>query len=124
MQENDPTDLGQLLMGMVSGLLEPAEREAVLGDLFEAGEGGWRAVFSVSGLLIRRQAGLWKNWRPWLAAFGLAVPGSFLLMGFSLSVSHAYEQWAGPGLRPGLALLLCNLILLIGWAWTGAFLVG
>ena len=117
-------DMSLWLMRMVSRLLESAEREAVLGDLFEAGEGGWRALFGVLGLVFRQQAELWKNWRPWLAAFGLAVPGSFLLMGFSLSVSHAYEQWIGPGLRPGLALLLCNLILLIGWAWTGAFLVG
>jgi hypothetical protein len=124
MQEGLMTDLSLWLMRMVSRLLEPAEREAVLGDLLEAGEGGWRALSGVLGLLIRRQAEPWKNWRPWLAAFGLAVPGSFLLMGFSLSVSHAYEQWIGPGLRPGLALLLCNLVLLIGWAWTGAFLVG
>lgn len=118
------TDLSLWWVRLVSRLLEPAEGEAVLGDLLEAGEGGWHALCGVLGLLIRRQAELWKNWRPWLAAFGLAVPGSFLLMGFSLSVSHAYEQWIGPGLRPGLALLLCNLVLLIGWAWTGAFLVG
>ena len=25
---------------------------------------------------------------------------------------------------PGLSLLLCNVILLIGWAWTGGFVVG
>jgi hypothetical protein len=118
------TDPGMGLMRVVSRLLEPAEREAVLGDLLEANEDSRRALFGVLGLIVRRQAEHWKNWRPWLAAFGLAVPGSFLLMGFSLSVSHAYEQWIGPGLRPGLALLLCNLVLLIGWAWTGAFLMG
>ena len=112
------------LMSMILCLLEPGEREAVQGDLTEAGEGGWHALFGVVGLLARRQLDLWKNWRPWLAAFGLAVPGSFLLMGFSLSVSHAYQQWIGPELRPGLALLVCNVVLLVGLAWTCAFVVG
>lgn len=116
----------------VSRLLEQAEREAVLGDLAEAGEDGWPAVSAVAGLCVRRQAQLWQNWRPWLAAFGLAVPGSFMLMGFSLSVSHGYAQWISPGILrltganigPGLALLACNVLLLCGWAWTGAFLLG
>ncbi len=118
------TDLSVWLMNLISRLLEPAEREAVQGDLIEGGESGWRAVYAVVGLLIRRQLQLWMNWRPWLAAFGLAVPGSFLLMGISISVSHAYQHWIGPDFRPGLALLICNVLLLVGLAWTGAFLVG
>lgn len=125
-------DLGWALMDVVSQVLEPLEREAVKGDLVEAGESGWQALLGVLGLVIRRQADLWKNWRPWLAVFGLAVPSSFLLMGFSLSVSHAYQQWIGPDLfrvtgltvGPGLTLLVCNVVLLIGWAWTGGFVVG
>jgi hypothetical protein len=117
-------DFSFWLLATVSRFLEPDEREAVQGDLIEAGESGWQAIRGVSGLLLRRQAELWQNWRPWLAAFGLAVPGSFLLMGFSISVSHGFQQLIGPGLRPGLALLLCNVILLIGWAWSGAFLIG
>lgn len=120
------------LMRVVSQLLEPYEREAVLGDLSEAGESGWQGFFAVLGLFLRRQLELWRNWRPWLAAFGLALPSSFLLMGFSLSVSHAYQQWIGPSLSratgltvgPGLSLFVCNLILLSGWAWTGGFVVG
>jgi hypothetical protein len=118
------TDLNSWLFAAVSRLLDPGEREAVLGDLFEAGESGWQAACSVLGLLLRRQVELWQNWRPWLAAFGLAVPGSFLLMGLSISVSRGFQQFFGPGLRPGLALLLCNVILLVGWAWSGAFLIG
>lgn len=125
-------DPGWRLMGVVSLLLEPCEREAVLGDLVEAGEGGWQGFLAVLGLFIRRQTDLWRNWRPWLIAFGLAVPGSFLLMGFSLSVSRAYQQWIGPNLfrvagltiGPGFLLLLCNVVLLSGWAWTGGFVVG
>jgi hypothetical protein len=113
-------------------LLQANEREAVLGDLLETGESGWHALFDVLGLAIRRQAGLWTSWRPWLAAFGLALPSTFLLMGFSVSISQAYQHLVGPtilqatGLNvgPGLFLLLCNIFLLVGWAWTGGFVVG
>jgi hypothetical protein len=115
------TNLSWLWIDIASSLLEPSEREAVVGDLIEAGERGQQALLAIVGLWARRQLHLWKNWRPWLAAFGLAIPGSFLLMGFSLSVSHVYQQWIG---GPGRTLLLCNVILLIGIAWTGAFLVG
>jgi hypothetical protein len=116
------TDLSSWLFFTVSRFLEPAEREAVQGDLLEAGESGWQATREVSGLLVRRQAELWHNWRPWLAAFGLAVPSSFLLMGLSISVTRGFQNILP--LRPGLTLLLCNVILLVGWAWSGAFLVG
>jgi hypothetical protein len=116
----------------ISHLLESEEREAVRGDLMEAGESAWQALSGVLGLVIRRESGVWKNWRPWLSAFGLAVPSSFLLMGFSVSVSRSYQQFINPtilkatGLTvgPGFLLLLCNLILLAGWAWTGGFVVG
>jgi hypothetical protein len=81
---------------------------------------------------MRQQADLWTNWRPWLASFGLALPASFLLMGFSLSVSHAYQRWIGLGpfrltgisVGSGFSLLLCNALVLCGWAWTGGFVVG
>jgi hypothetical protein len=113
-------------------LLEANEREAVLGDLLETGETAWYALFDVLGLAIRRHAGLWKSWRPWLAAFGLALPSTLLLMGFSVSISQAYQHLVGPtilrvtGLKvgPGLFLLLCNVFLLVAWAWTGGFVVG
>jgi len=124
--------MGQSLLNFFSLCLERDEREAVLGDLFEAGETAWQALLDVLGLIMRRQLLLWKNWRPWLAAFGLALPGSFFLMGFSLSVSRGYEQFIGPAFRhatgltvsPGLLLLLCNVLLLAAWSWTGGFVVG
>jgi hypothetical protein len=112
------------LVGFVSHLLEPNEREVVLGDLEEGGESARQSIFAILGLVVRREAALWMNWRPWLAAFGLALPFSFLLMGFSLSVSRAYQQYAGVHVGPGFALLLCNVLLLAGWAWTGGFVVG
>ena len=102
------------------------------GDLLEAGESAWQSLLGVLGLIVRREATLWKTWQPWLAAFGLALPSSFLLMGFSLSVSRAYQQLAGGPIlhatgidvRQGFALFLCNVVLLAAWSWTGGFVVG
>jgi hypothetical protein len=120
------------LVDLVSRLLPPHEREVVQGDLVESGESAWQSLLAVGGLVMRREAALWRNWRPWLAAFGLALPSSFLLMGFSLSVSRAYQQLisgpilhaTGVTLGPGFALFLCNVLLLAAWAWTGGFVVG
>jgi hypothetical protein len=123
---------GSWLVDLVSRLLPPDEREIVEGDLLEGGDSAWQSMLAVVGLIIRREAALWRNWRPWLAAFGLAFPSSFLLMGFSLSVSRAYQQLAGGPIlhatgidvRPGFALFLCNVFLLAAWSWTGGFVVG
>jgi hypothetical protein len=68
------------LVQVATRLLEPDEREAVLGDLLEAGEGGWSGLPGVLGLVVRRQLQLFRNWRPWAASFGLTLPGSLLLM--------------------------------------------
>jgi hypothetical protein len=126
------SDLGWSLVDLLSHVLESNEREAVKGDLIEAGENSWEAFFDVLGLVVRRQAEPWRNWRPWLASFGLALPSSFLLMGFSLSVSESYRHLVGPPIlkatgltvAPALLLLLCNAFLLIGWSWAGGFVVG
>jgi hypothetical protein len=120
------------LVEVVAQLLHRDERDAVLGDLVEARSTGWQSLFGILGLVIRQNVGLWKSWRPWLAAFGLALPSSLLLMGFSISISRTYQQVVGPtilkaiGLTvgPGFSLLLCNVLLLISWSWTGGFVMG
>ncbi len=58
----------------------------------------------VFGLVVRRQVAPWRSWRPWLAVLGLGVPGSFLLMGFSLSVSQAYQQLVESPIREATGL--------------------
>jgi hypothetical protein len=50
-------------------MLDSDERLAVRGDLEESGETGLQAVWDVLGLVVRRQAALWKDWRPWLACW-------------------------------------------------------
>jgi hypothetical protein len=105
-------------------MLERDECEAVLGDLQEAGESAWHALLDVAGLLARRRLALWKDWRPWLASFGLALPASLLLMGFSLHVSYGFQGLtdATPGLD--VLRLLCSVVLLSAWSWTGGYVMG
>lgn len=125
-------NVGWFFVEMLTHLLEHDEREAVLGDLIEANESAWGGFTGVLGLVIRRQLLLWKSWRPWLAAFGLALPGSLFLMGLSVSISLAYQrlfaptvlQATGVAIGPGFTLFLCNVLLLIGWSWAGGFVLG
>jgi hypothetical protein len=118
-----------LLPERVSRLLEPAEREAVLGDLEEAGEGPWQALAQIAGLVLRRQAGHWRNWRPWVAAFGVSVPTSFMLMGDSVMLCSGCVKLAGsraPGqlFAAEIEILAVQTLLLAGWSWTCGYLVG
>ncbi len=107
--------------------LEPDEREAVRGDLAESGESPWQALTQVLGLLVRREAALWKDWRPWFSTLGVAVPATFLLMGASLSVTLNWQRVLFPVLLKagsGFSALLASTLLLLGWSWTAGFLVG
>ena len=120
------------LVEIAARMLEPADREAVLGDLLEAGEGGWTSLWAVIGLAFRRQLLLWKSWRPWLAGFGIAVPSCYLLMGVSGSVTCTYERLHRPGTwvahwptgHEDVPLLLCHVFLLVAWSWTSGFAYG
>ena len=126
------TSTGWSLVETAARLLARDEREAVLGDLVEAGESTWQGLLGVLGLVFRREAVLWKSWRPWLAGFGVALPSSFQLMGASVSVTWSYLTLRCPELLQkssltlgsGALVLLCQALLLIGWSWTGGFVVG
>jgi hypothetical protein len=124
--------VGWPLVEIASQLLEGDERDAVLGDLEEANESSWRGLLGIFDLFLRRQAILWKNSKPWLAGFGIAVPCSYLLMHVSVSVTCTYCRLiyhkVFPGHAPtgheGYFLLLCHIALLIVWSWTSGFIVG
>lgn len=126
------TSFGWSSIEVAARLLRLDEREAILGDLLEADVSIWQGLIEVAGLLIRRQAAHWKRWQPWLAAFGLALPGSLLLMGASISVSSTYQRLLGHRIvsgslltvHDGLLQLMCLVFLLIAWSWTGGFVVG
>ena len=105
----------------VAGLLQPDEREAVLGDLAESGAGAWKGLCSVVGFVARQQLELWRNWRPW-AASSVALPASLLLLGVSFGLSQdSLALPRGGSLR---GTVLCEALLLLAWAWTSGFVVG
>jgi hypothetical protein len=62
----------------LSRTLDPDEREAVLGDFEESTETTGQ-VRDLLGLVARRQAEFWNDWRPWLALVSLAIPLGLLL---------------------------------------------
>ena len=111
--------------------LTPQEREIVLGDLIETEETAWRGIREVSGLVTRRQLQLWTRWHPWFAAPGLALPCSFLLMGFSFAISSELRTHFAYGLQQNLfsarpaegVTLLCQAVVLMICAWAAGFTV-
>jgi hypothetical protein len=113
------------LVDAVSQLLDDRDREVVLGDLAESGETPWQGSCGIASLLLKREA---AHWPSWMAALLLSVPGGLLLAGFSLTVSHAYDRAffhaTGLAAAPSISLLLCNLLILAAWRWTGAIVVG
>jgi hypothetical protein len=126
------TNIERSLLEMAARMLAREDREVVLGDLTEAGASAAQGVLEISGLVLRREAALWCDWRPWLAAFGLALPGTPSLQGASFSISCTYQQLTGnavfgacaPSGEEGALLLLCHILLLSMWSWTSGFLVG
>ncbi|QNI34390.1 hypothetical protein H7849_11140 [Alloacidobacterium dinghuense] len=120
------------LIELSAKLLDRNEREAVLGDLLETNEVAWRGFLDVIGLAFRRHAALWKSPRPWLAAFAVALPSSYLLRYVSVSVSctwlrlvnHKVYGWQWPTGHEGFPLLFCHILLLIAWSWTAGYIVG
>jgi hypothetical protein len=117
-------------------MLEPDERDAVRGDFAESGETGGRALRDLFGLIVRRQVGLWKDWRPRLALVGLvgisAVPLSEITFRFKGALGEqlwAYSHYRvrfETGLTLGedvFSLVILSLALLL-WSWTSGFVLG
>jgi hypothetical protein len=113
------------LVDAVSRFLNERDREVVLGDLAESGETPWQGFCGIASLLLRREA---AHWPSWMAALVLSVPGGLLLAGFSLTVSQAYNRTffhaSGLSAAPGHFLLLCNILILVAWRWSGATVLG
>ena len=134
------TRIAWTLTDVAARLLEPQERDAVRGDLAECRIGGWRALSEVLGLVVRRQAALWSEWRPWFALVGVVVPLGIVL-------SHASRAWADntamsislylrvwdwsylgyPGWRRDLFAVLWSTALsaaaLSAWSWTCGYML-
>ena len=122
---------GRSLAEWAARLLDRDERDAVLGDLSESGESSGRALLDILGLVIRRHAALWNDWRPWFAALIVALPATLLLIGVSFYVSCTYQRLVHPMAFDERALtghqgflLLCQTMLLLLWSWACGFVVG
>ena len=120
-----------MFVELASRLLKPDDREAALGDLLEADETAWQALLDIFGLVLRRQAFLWKNPQPWFAGLTVALPSTYLLMHVSVSVTATYERlfhhrvsacW--PTGNEGFLLLFFHFFLLMAWSWAGGYVVG
>jgi hypothetical protein len=128
------------LVDLMARMLEPDERDAVCGDLAESRETGARQLREVAGLVARRHAALWFDWRPWLALAGLALPLGLMLSLFARSVeaesatyAWMFANWWSPSFLtvPGARLELTSNIgrhlltymTLVSWAWTCGFVL-
>jgi hypothetical protein len=130
--------IGWWMVGILARTLAPDERDAVCGDLAESGESGGHALRDVLGLVARRQAALWKDWRPWLAPLALAAPVVLDLARSSGGLTGV--AWVGVELRTlwtygvryeaGLpavddwVTLLWAVLLPIAWAFTTGYAAG
>lgn len=68
------TQIRSLFVDLASHLLAHDERDAVLGDLAESGETAGQVIRSLLGLIVRKQAELLRDWRPWLVLVSLGIP--------------------------------------------------
>jgi hypothetical protein len=121
--------LGWWLLSVLSRALEPAERDVVLGDLAESGEGVGAATRNLLGLIVRRQAGLWLFWRPWLALFGVSCLAGLSLSRIVFRLNVDFYKYAAHyattlSAPQEVAFLLCLAGALTVWSWTCGFVLG
>jgi hypothetical protein len=133
-----PMTFGWRLVDRVCRLLERDDRDAVCGDLAESQMSAGRALREVVGFLLRRQAALWLEWRPWAALVTIAIPLGFLLSvtsrwfadgtAFHLSLYSRTGDWAYlaiPGWRrdflASAATATLMWLALAAWSWTAGF---
>ncbi len=64
------------------------------GDIAEAGETAGQALRDLLGLVVRRQAEAWRDWRPWLAFLGVIPVGCLLSAAAGSAADHcALYSW-------------------------------
>jgi hypothetical protein len=129
------------LADILSRILDADEREAILGDLAESGRTGSHALLNVLGLVVRRQAGFWNDWRPWLTLASLVVPLGMLLSvasrgaadGSAVYVWMYANNWEWGDLAnvgfwhvfaETVALVFKGYLTLVCWSWTSGFVLG
>lgn len=134
-------DLGWDLAVTAAGALDADEKNAVLGDLAESGVGGAKALSEICGLVVRRQAQLWMDWRPWVLLFAVVAPLGFVLSiesRFTAGINSVYlwmylnnlgaDLLRNRGfwyeLGSSLPLIVGSFLKLACWSWTAGMLIG
>jgi hypothetical protein len=129
------------LVDLLSRMLKPDERDAVLGDQAESGVSGGQALRDLLGLVVRRQVALWREWYSWLSLAGLVIPLGALLTGVSRRTAdgNAIYLWlyannwtwtyiTNAGFRDDFFGHGTGIVIswteLICWSWTGGLLLG
>jgi len=135
------TRIAWWMVESLSRLLDDGEREVVRGDLAECGTRAAHALREVVGLVIRRQAVMWCDWRPWFVMVSVVVPIGLLLSYASRSwgvtsahdISIYWRFWdfsylAVPGWRRDVIDVAVRIgsgcLALVGWSWTCGFVLG
>jgi hypothetical protein len=125
---------------LLSRALAHEEREAVRGDLAESRATAGRALRDVLGLVIRRQAAPWKDWRPWVALLCVVLPLGVALLSMSqraatLAAVYSWlyvNNWTNGYLAAGfrqdlihnLAIFALSCLKLILAAWSAGLALG
>jgi peroxiredoxin len=135
------TRISWRLVEALSRMLAPDERDAVRGDLAERSSTGVQALGDVFGLVVRRQAALWRDWRPWLALVALVLPlGPILTLasrrtadGSAIFIWMYANNWDyalfgnsafAYDFARACAGVLTTWLALICWSWTNGLTIG
>ena len=128
--------LNQWLFDKLSSTLDPELRESVVGDVAELKLPELRAVYELLGLILRRQAPLWRSWKPWLALVGVVGAVAVILSNISVGLMDEIGRqtlvyWLyGVPYNSGLTgvqeieIVVCFSLAVICWSWVGGFVMG
>ena len=120
----------------LSGSLDPMEREAVLGDFAELRRSDRQILMGTAGLVLRRQLGFWKQWKPWFVLAAIVIPvcpllaklsdqlGQSLFPNLVMWLNHGMSYETGVSSGALLTAFCFRSAALVTWSWTSAFALG
>jgi hypothetical protein len=134
-------NLPSRLIDALAEMLDPDEREAVLGDISESQQKNGKAIRELLGLIARREAALWRTPRPWLMLVAMVAPIAVALNLAAIRLAEGtaiysyiyidnwtWGQLASPGARADLVHLcvayLFDYVSLAGFAWAAGLSIG
>jgi hypothetical protein len=135
-QEQVMNRISWWLVDTVSGILEPDERNTVLRNFAECGVTRGHPLGQLLGLIMRREAILWKDWHPWLAFIWVGGLVGWRLSRFSFSLSRllslyllTYSRFGvryddGLTVSQDLVMFACQSLALILYSWSAGFVLG